>query len=69
MRREFEVHKLNDVGFAKAHQIAQAYDDLLAKLVTICPEGRELSIVKTKLEESCFFAKKSVALETAYQEG
>jgi hypothetical protein len=68
MHREFAVHKLNDVGIAKASQIAQEFDKLLGAVEQICPEGRELSIVKTKLEEASFFAKKSIALDPAYQE-
>lgn len=68
MHREFAVHKLNDVGLAKANQIAQEFDKLLTALSSTCPEGREFAIVKTKLEEASFFAKKSVALESAYQE-
>lgn len=68
MHREFTFHRLNDVGIAKAQQIAQAYDALLSSLLQTCPEGRELALARTKLEESCFFAKKAVANETAYQE-
>jgi len=59
----FEVHKLNNDGMQKANNLAAAFNDLLTKLNTMCPQGREFSIVKTKLEEACFFAKKSLATQ------
>ena len=61
MNKEFEVHILNELGKTKARDIAQAFDDCLNRLSTTCPAGREMSIVRTKLEEACFFAKKSMA--------
>lgn len=61
MNREFEVHMLNDTGKAKARAIAEALDYCLDKLLDLCPPGRELAIVRTKLEEACFFAKKAMA--------
>ncbi len=61
MNREFKVHMLNEGGKIKAGEIAQAFDVCLDELTRLCPEGRELSIVKTKLEEACFFAKKAMA--------
>lgn len=61
MNKEFEVHKLNERGFATAREIASNFDNLLSYLTENCPAGRELSIVRTKLEEACFFAKKSIA--------
>ncbi len=61
MYKEFEVHKLNELGMTKARDIAQAFEACLARLTTTCPPGREMSIVRTKLEEACFFAKKSMA--------
>jgi hypothetical protein len=58
----FEVHKLNDRGLAQAKAIAAAFDTLLSQLSSLCSGNtREFSIVKTKLEEACFFAKKSMA--------
>lgn len=59
----FEVNRLNDDGMKKADEIAYQFDALYGKLVKLCPaEGREFAIVKTKLEEACFYAKKSMAL-------
>lgn len=58
----FEVHKLNAVGMAKAHEIASQFSLLLRQLQGLCPgDTREFSIVKTKLEEAAFFAKKAMA--------
>jgi len=57
----FEVHRLNEAGMAKATAIAQCFDGLLIQLKQLCVDGREFSIVKTKLEEAAFFAKKAMA--------
>lgn len=61
MNPEFEVHTLNTDGKAKAVAIALAFSNLLEELFTLCPPGRELSLVRTKLEEASFFAKKAMA--------
>lgn len=63
----FQVHKLNPGGQAKAAFVADAFDDVLSKLNTHVPAGRELAIVRTKLEEACFFAKKAIANDLANQ--
>ena len=64
----FQVHKLNEAGMAKAQNTAQAFDSLLNLLNELCPgPSREMSIVKTKLEEACFFAKKAIATNPANQ--
>lgn len=57
----FEVHILNESGKQKAQQIAGSFSGLLGELELICGQGREIAIVKTKLEEACFFAKKAMA--------
>ena len=58
----FQVHKLNSEGLRRAGALAKAFNGLLEELRTLCPEpSREFSIVKTHLEEACFFAKKSIA--------
>lgn len=61
MNPEFQVHKLNPLGLARANQVAESFNRLLDELQGLMPSGRELSIVKTKLEEASFFAKKGIA--------
>lgn len=64
----FRVHRLNENGMKKAEEIAAAFNDCLFRLRSMCPEGREFAIVKTKLEEAAFFAKKSMANVTENQQ-
>jgi len=62
MNTLFQVHILNEDGKRNAGAIAEAFDNLLLALTVICGDNsREMSIVKTKLEEACFFAKKAMA--------
>lgn len=62
MHKEFEVHKLNIEGTKKAGYIADYFNSLLDILEQrIGGEGTEMAIVRTKLEEACFFAKKAMA--------
>jgi len=62
MRAEFEVHMLNDIGKKKATLIAENFTRMLTGLEEICgKDGREIAIVRTKMEEACFFAKKAMA--------
>ena len=61
MQKEFKVHMLNEAGKAKARAIAEAFDACLTQLVGLCPPGREMALVRTKMEEACFFAKKAMA--------
>lgn len=68
MNSEFQVHILNSSGIDKAKLIASCFDDFLNQLKTMCPEGREFSIVKTKLEEASFFAKKAMAKDPENQQ-
>lgn len=70
MNAEFQVHSLNPKGVEKAKGIAVAFDELLEKLFTLASQedktvapvrSREMSIVRLKLEEASFFAKKAMA--------
>lgn len=65
----FQFHKLNEQGIARAEIIAETFSVCLYQLAKQCPTNtREFSIVKTKLEEACFFAKKSMANESGNQQ-
>jgi hypothetical protein len=68
MNSEFAVHMLNAEGKEKAKTIATIFDTALDALTEICMGGREFSLVKTKLEEACFFAKKAMAINLSNQE-
>lgn len=64
----FKSHVLNDEGMEKAKEIGAKFDSLLKDLQAVLThDGRELSLVKTKLEEACFYAKKALAKQSAYQ--
>lgn len=64
---EFRVHRLNEQGMARATELAEQFSKLLSYIEGVSEAGRELSIVKTKLEEACFFAKKAIASRTTNQ--
>lgn len=65
MNKLFETHLLNEEGIAKARTIAQSFDGLLELMNQIVGlpgnSTREFSIMKSKLEEASFYAKKSMA--------
>lgn len=65
---EFAVHMLNEQGKVKARQIQQTFDICLNRLTELCMDGRSMSLVRTKLEEACFFAKKAMAINLGNQE-
>jgi hypothetical protein len=67
MEKEFEVHMLNESGKKLAVDLAGKFSDLLVYCKSVGQQGRELSLVGTKLEEACFFAKKSLAIKPENQ--
>jgi hypothetical protein len=69
VRAEFATHNLNESGRTKAVSIARAFDTCLARLEELAgADGREMALVRTKLEEASFFAKKAMAKRTENQE-
>jgi hypothetical protein len=62
----FEVHVLNDQGKERARVIAETFEQAFEKLSALTPTTptnvREFAIVRTKLEEACFYAKKAMAM-------
>lgn len=61
IRPEFQVHMLSELGKARAKDIACAFSDLLDRLEAQGITGRDMALVKTKLEEACFVAKRGMA--------
>jgi hypothetical protein len=53
----FGIHLLNLEGRKKAQAIGEHFQLLLDWLKSVVPEGREMALMKTKLEEACFYAK------------
>jgi hypothetical protein len=64
----FKSHMLNEAGKIKAREVGDAFEQLLTELSARGVDGRELAIVKTKLEEACFFAKRSIATKPENQQ-
>jgi hypothetical protein len=67
MNELFDGRQLNEKGFARVQNIGHAFDTLLCVIEAAVPEGRQLSIVRSKLEEACFYAKKGISLQPEYQ--
>lgn len=66
IRSEFQVHMLTEEGKLCAYSIACAFTELLDTLERLVPaSSREMAIVRTKLEEASFFAKKAMAKHNA----
>jgi hypothetical protein len=72
MHHAFQVHTLNEQGKGTAGVIACKFHELLSALEALVPTpdrdspgSREMAILRTKLEEACFFAKKAMASNPA----
>ncbi len=61
----FGYVKLNAAGREKAENVARYFTNLLEEIEAIIPKGQELSIVRTKLEEASFYAKKALVNDEA----
>lgn len=60
-RAEFASYKLDDGEYQKAQAVRLLFSEHLDKLEGVLgTTGRELAIVKTKLEEACMFAVRAV---------
>lgn len=68
IRPEFKVHMLNDAGKTKAHALALVFSSALDQIESAGVAGRDLALVKTKLEEACFCAKRGIAALPENQE-
>jgi hypothetical protein len=67
-RSEFAVHLLNDKGKDGARRLADLFTTVLDEIEGLVGvDGREIAIVRTKLEEASFFAKKALAMHAENQ--
>lgn len=67
-RSEFSIHMLNEAGIAKAERIALAFTHCLDEVEdTVGGDGREMALVRTKLQEAAFFAKRAMAVRPENQ--
>lgn len=70
IRSEFDVHMLNETGIEKAKKVALSFSQLLDDVELICgKDGREMAVVRTKLQEAAFFAKRAMAVNPENQKG
>lgn len=68
VRPEFDVHILNEAGIEKATRIARIFSAALIELeASIGVDGREMAVVRTKLQEAAFFAKRAMAVRLENQ--
>lgn len=68
VRKEFQVHMLNDQGKELATTLAYKFSVLLNYIQEIGEPGPELTIVARKLEEASFYAKKAMASKADNQQ-
>lgn len=68
MNKEFSTTKVTPEGVQKINQARSILDGTLDALKILCPEGREFSLVKTKLEEAGFFAVKAISYANVGEE-
>ena len=69
VRDEFRVHLLNPEGIEVAKELAVIFTSALNRIESLVgTDGREMSLVRTKLEEASFFAKKSMAVRPRFQQ-
>lgn len=70
IRAEFDVHLLNEQGIERARRLAAEFSELLNNVETICGSlnnGREMALVRTKLQEASYYAKRALALNPDHQ--
>lgn len=64
IRNEFQSHDLNDTGIARTHDVAKLFSVFLNNLEAVTGEaGRDMALVRTKLQEAKFFAVSAVAAQ------
>lgn len=69
IRDEFAVHILNKDGLERAGELAKQFSSFLDGLEATCGVGgREMALVRTKLQEASYYAKRAIAMLPENQE-
>lgn len=61
----FHYHAPSEEGIVRHAELSEAFTSLAVLIDDICPDGREKSLVLTKLEEGKFWASAAVARDPA----
>lgn len=64
----FRSHKVNEAGVRMIEHVRADFSALVASLEEAVGGGRELAIVRTKLEEACMFSIKAISNDPRYQD-
>jgi hypothetical protein len=67
MNDDFKVHVLNEDGLRIANDIAVQFQLLLDRMEEVMSPSRELSLVRTHLQDACFWAKRGIAIDPKHQ--
>ena len=68
MRDEFAVHRLNDKGMDEANQLGELFSLLLHSIEQRTgTDGLEVDMVRLKLQEASYFAKRAIAKRSENQ--
>lgn len=70
IRDEFKVHLLNEEGIDNAKALAAHFSVFLSTIEELCGDAApcEMAIVRTKLQEASFFAKRAMAMDPENQQ-
>ena len=65
---DYGFHKMNSIGQTRSRQIGEMFEELEKNLNLHFFDQRTKALCMTHLETACFFAKKSMALNTDNQD-
>lgn len=63
IRHEFKTFKVSEEGHVLIEDIKNRYSLILGTVESYCLSSAEMTIAKRKLEESCFYAVKAIAMK------
>ena len=73
IRPQFRSHKLTENGQQRSHQIRLVLSEAMSQLESLIGDkpsnGRELAVMRTKLEEAGMYAQHALTLNSAHVVG